>query len=83
MIDLDCPPEEIDEALGGYLVAYLAFLRDYDCEWEWIEHKFYCPSFGGYCGTIDRYGTIDGEKAVLDIKTTSSPTKANYISYCA
>ena len=72
-IDLGFPPEYIDPALEGYAVAYLKFLEDYDVEWDYIEHRFYEPKMG-FCGTIDRVGKIDGEDAVLDIKTTSSPS---------
>ena len=80
-IDYGMPPEEIEDGLAGYAVAYLRFLADYDAEWEFIEHRFYEPTMG-FCGTIDRVGKIDGKDSVLDIKTTSSPSTDQKIAVC-
>ena len=80
-IDYGMPPEEIEDGLAGYALAYLRFLADYDVEWELIEHRFYEPTMG-FCGTIDRVGKIDGEDCVLDIKTTSSPSVDQKIAVC-
>jgi len=80
-IDLGFPPEYIDPAVEGYAVAYLKFLEDYDVEWDYIEHRFYEPKMG-FCGTIDRVGKIDGKDAILDIKTTSSPSVDQKIAVC-
>lgn len=60
---------EIGDDYVPYLEAYAAFLREHDVEWELIEHPDYHPAHG-YAGTIDRYGTVDGIRALLDIKTT-------------
>lgn len=81
MIDYGMPPDEIEEGLAGYALAYLRFLADYDVEWEYIEHRFYEPIMG-FCGTIDRVGKIDGKDCVLDIKTTSSPSTDQKIAVC-
>ena len=80
-IDYGMPPEEIEDGLAGYALAYLRFLADYDVEWELIEHRFYEPKMG-FCGTIDRVGKIDGVDCVLDIKTTSSPSTEQKIAVC-
>ena len=74
---------EIDEEFpvewDGYVNAYRSFLNDYRPKWQGIEEMVFCES-DGYCGRVDRYGRINGKTAVLDIKTTSSPTKANYMA---
>ena len=80
-IDYGMPPEEIDAGLAMYALAYLRFLADYDVEWELIEHQFYEPTMG-FCGTIDRAGKIDGKDAIVDIKTTSSPSTEQKIAVC-
>lgn len=60
---------QISEEYAPYLEAYAAFRREHEVEWELIEHPDYHPVHG-YAGTIDRYGKVDGLKALLDIKTT-------------
>lgn len=71
--------EEIDPAIAGYVQAYQAFLRDYFPRWEMVEQIVgYRIPFDPtderilFCGTVDRYGQIDGKGAVLDIKTYAS-----------
>lgn len=81
-IDYGEPPEVYPE-IAPYVEAYIRFKRDYECEWFGIEQILYRPGAVGYCGTVDRYGTVDGEWAVLDIKTMASPTKEDYICLCA
>lgn len=60
---------EIDGEFSSYLEAYAQFLQEHDVLWELIEHSSYHPAHK-YAGTIDRYGLVDGEKVLLDIKTT-------------
>lgn len=60
---------EISDDYAPYLEAYAAFRREHNVLWELIEHADYHPLYR-YAGTIDRYGTVDGFKALLDIKTT-------------
>lgn len=79
LIDLDCEPEEIFHEAIPYVKAYLDFKRDYRPKWEGIEE---IVEGNGYCGTVDRYGFIGKKRVVVDIKTTSSPTKMNYVSLC-
>lgn len=60
---------EIEDEYLPYLEAYAAFRREHDVSWELIEYASYHPAFL-YAGTIDRYGILDGEKTLIDIKTT-------------
>jgi hypothetical protein len=60
---------EIDGDYLPYLQAYVQFRQEHDVQWELIEHSDYHPQLM-YAGTIDRYGTLDGYKTLLDIKTT-------------
>ena len=70
-IDCGIDPEELEIApeLVGYVNAYLAFLRDWRPEWDYIEKMVWCSDFAG---RADRIGRINGKTAILDIKTTSS-----------
>ena len=81
MIDYGDQPF-IPYEIGGYIKAYLAFLRDYKPEWHGIESIIYDEKCD-VCGTVDRYGMIDGKKAVIDIKNQASPGVENKISVCA
>lgn len=83
MIDLDGEPD-IDPEIEPYINAYLDFLLDYAPQWEFIEHIGYCNYNHDFefCGTVDRAGMVNGERWILDIKTTASPTKENYIATC-
>ena len=67
LIDYGEIPEETPE-IAGYLKAYRRFLADYAPEWELIEHPMGHTKLG-FAGTLDRYGVIDGETAIVDIKT--------------
>ena len=81
--------EEIDYGLEtevpveyeGYVEAYIAFLNDYRPDWSGIEQMVYNGDCG-YCGTVDRYGMMLGSEWVVDIKTTTSPTKYTKMSGC-
>ena len=75
LMDYGIEPEE-DPEIAPYLLAYQTFLCEHEVEWEMIEKIVYYQRFDGeqplYCGTVDRYGKIDGKKSVLDIKTYAS-----------
>lgn len=79
-IDYGCEAE-VDPQIAPYVRAYCDFLRDYAPEWQEIEQIHYDED-EDYCGTVDRMGFIDGKPVILDIKTTGSPTKVNYLAYC-
>lgn len=59
---------DIDPDTAGYIKAYQRFLNDYKPKWEGIETLVYHDGFQ-YAGTVDRYGYIDGEACLVDIKT--------------
>lgn len=80
-IDLGLDEEEYDPVLEPYANAYMQFLFDYNPKWLEIEQIHYNKQCG-YCGTVDRYGIVNGRYAVVDIKTTASPTRENMLSYC-
>lgn len=88
LIDYGAEPE-IEPDIAGYVAAYYDFLQTYKPKWEKIEQIVcaykYLP-FGYpdednvlFCGTLDRYGIIDGKPAVLDIKTYASLTTDSLI----
>lgn len=80
-IDLGLDEEEYDPVIAPYAEAYMQFLFDYSPKWLEIEQPHYNKEWG-FCGTVDRYGIINGRPSVVDIKTTASPTRENYLSYC-
>lgn len=80
LIDLGTMPDD-DPEIDGYINAYLDFMLDYEPKWKYIEWIGFEENYG-YCGTIDRAGWVGNEFWVLDIKTTASPTKENYIATC-
>lgn len=60
---------EIEEEYLPYLQAYARFRKEHEVQWELSECSMYHPEHR-YAGTIDRYGTVNGKKTLLDIKTT-------------
>lgn len=62
----------LDESTVGeewpYLDAYRKFKSEHACEWDGIERRHYHEVYN-YAGTIDRMGTLDGRRSILDIKT--------------
>ena len=70
--EIECP-----EDISGYVKAYVAFLREHKPEWKYIEKPIYHTT-RLYAGTIDRYGTISGKRALVDIKTSHKIQKPLY-----
>lgn len=62
---------ECDEDILPYVQAYVKFRREHKCEWEKIEWSTYNTGLKYAC-TVDRSGTMDGKKILMDIKTTST-----------
>lgn len=58
--------------VDGFLKAYADFKRDYRPKWDYIEYMMGNADIG-FAGTLDRVGYIDGQLAILDIKTASKP----------
>lgn len=64
-------PDDFPAEYAPYLEAYVQFCRDYKPQWTLIEHAMGSNAYYmGYAGTLDRFGLIDGEYAILDIKTS-------------
>jgi hypothetical protein len=57
--------------IAGYLDSYIGAIRTHEVHWVYVEQPFVSRVYG-YAGTVDRYGLIDGELAVLDFKTSTS-----------
>ena len=67
--------EDTPYYLQGYLKAYADFLRDYDVRWELIERPDWAERNGvRYAGTLDRFGYVNGNPFIVDIKTGTSGT---------
>ena len=64
----DLDESSVDDAVRGYLEAYRTFKQDYRFEPALIEHDVYSTTFR-YKGRLDRFGALNGKKAILDIKT--------------
>lgn len=60
---------EVSEDFLPYVNAYLQFRREHDAQWNMVERSIAHQS-ERYAGTVDRYGTLDGVKALVDLKTT-------------
>lgn len=65
---------DVDDDLLPYLNAYLKFRREHTIRWDRVEYAAYHPE-DGYAGTIDRYGEVDGKRAIVDLKTTCTVHK--------
>lgn len=76
--DFDELPDEIDQDLAMYLMAYIRFCKDYNVTWEYIELPLGSENHG-FAGTIDRVGIIDGKRLIVDLKTTSNMDKISKI----
>lgn len=76
---------EVEDEYAGFVKAYVAFLKEHDVSWEKIEwpvcngHNMAMP----YAGTVDRYGALDGEAVILDIKTTANISGLHKLCYTA
>ena len=77
---IDANDLEVEPELVGYVTAYTRFLKDYKPEWELIEKPLYSLELG-YAGTLDRFGIIDGEKTIVDIKTSSNVVRSSKIAW--
>lgn len=73
---------EVTEDIEPYLRAYLAFRKDHDCQWQKIEFATHHPE-KLYAGTLDRYGTVDGVPAIVDIKSCAVVDPAHRTLYTA
>jgi len=53
---------------ADYAYSYQQFLNDYEPEWIMVEEALHHDILG-YAGTVDRFGILKDEKAVVDIKS--------------
>lgn len=60
---------DVQEDILPYLQAYLTFRKEHEVDWLKIEYAIHHPE-DQYAGTIDRYGLLDGKKALVDLKST-------------
>lgn len=58
-----------------YVDAFDRFLQKYQPEFEYIEDAIWSETYG-YAGTFDAIAVIDGERLILDTKTTRSGVHA-------
>ncbi len=72
---------ECDAELEGYVMAYSSFLSSNDVKWQYTEEPVHYKT--DYAGTIDRYGVMNGERVIVDIKTTKSIGKKHKLLYTA
>lgn len=61
---------DVTDDIAGYVEAYAKFRHEHDVGWEYIEKPIAEPEML-FAGTIDRAGMVDGEKAILDIKSNA------------
>ena len=59
----------LDPALAPYLDAWRKFSAEHAVQWEQIEQRVYHPTMR-YAGTLDRFGRVDGDLTVVDIKSS-------------
>lgn len=76
---------EIEDEYAGFVKAYITFLKEHDVSWEKIEWPVCNGHHSGmpYAGTVDRYGALDGEVVILDIKTTANISGLHKLCYTA
>lgn len=68
--------EETPAYIQGYINAYMNFLRDNKCRWEFIERIGWAEFEGiRYAGTLDRFGYLNGLPTLVDIKTGESSSR--------
>ncbi len=59
----------LDAALVPYLAGWKKFSSEHAVKWTVIEQPLY-SDLHRYAGTPDRFGTVDGKAAVVDIKSS-------------
>ena len=60
---------DVQDDILPYVQAYLTFRKEHEVEWIKIEYALHHPE-DRYAGTMDRYGMVDGKKALVDLKST-------------
>lgn len=73
---------DIDPDIEPYVRAYAKFLKDNNVKWDMIEEHVVGVN-RDYAGTLDRFGFLNGERVLLDIKTTKTITARHKRLYAA
>lgn len=73
---------EISEDIEPYIRAYLQFRKDHEVSWDKIEWATHHPD-NLYAGTLDRYGIVDGKRAIVDFKAIATVDPAHRKLYTA
>lgn len=63
---------EITEDIAGYVKAFIAFCKEYSFE---MQHSEKALASEEYAGTVDLIGKVNGEQAIVDLKTVSAVAK--------
>ena len=74
---------DCDADILPYVEGYVKFLKEHDVRWEMIEVPLLHLGPNPYAGRLDRYGTVDGKKMLVDIKSTKVISKQAKILYDA
>ena len=84
LIDYGTAAEDLElyPDIGGYILAYQRFLRDYSPKWHSIEYRLGSAELG-FAGTLDRMGVIDDKPCIVDVKTVASATRSAKVSWVA
>ena len=72
VLDRDGVIPACDPAVAPYVEAYRAFCQEARPVWHGLEQPVADLQLG-YAGTPDRWGTLHGEPAVVDLKTGTVP----------
>lgn len=67
---------DVSEDIVPYIQAYIKFRKEHTAVWDKIEHALYHPELS-FAGTLDRLGTLDGKRVILDIKSTCTLQKVS------
>ena len=60
---------EVTDDIAPYVQSYLKFRQEHKIKWHMVEQSM-AHQKERYAGTIDRYGEVDGIKALVDFKTS-------------
>jgi hypothetical protein len=60
----------LDPALEPYLCGWQKFSEENEVDWAMIEAPVFHPKMR-YAGTLDRFGKVKGDPAVVDIKSSA------------
>ena len=75
MVELYChkylDEDSLDPALEPYLEAWVSFVDDHKVTTDFVEQPMYHKVYR-FAGTPDVIGMVDGERSIIDIKSTAA-----------